>query len=203
MKRNAIVLGIGIAAFLSSSMPAMAGTVIGFDDAITDPITWHMPTGYGGLEWSSRWGVMSGDYYGDSPSGYANGVMSGGYVAFNSMGSPVTISRDSPFVFVGAYFTAAWQDGLQIDVEGYLDGELLYSTTFTVNTYEPTWVAVNWGHTDQLALSSSGGTPVGWCLSGTQFAMDNLTFHAPAPGAILLVGLGTGLTGWLRRRRAL
>lgn len=206
MKKNAIVLSIGLTAFLVIAMPAAATTVVDFDDAIADPITWHMPTGYAGFSWSSKWGVMSGGYYGDSPSGYANGTVSGDYVAFNSMGMPVEISRDTPFAFVGAYFTAAWRDGLQIDVEGYLAGELLYGETFTVSTQSPTWVLFDWGHTDQIVFSSSGGTPVGWRLSGTQFVMDNLTVgaaHAPAPGAFLMVGLGAGVTGWLRRRRAL
>jgi len=201
--KSTIVLGIGIAALLAAAMPAAAATTIDFDDAITDPITWHMPTGYGGLQWSSRWGVMSGDYYGDNSSGYANGTVSGEYVAFNSMGMPVEVDSYDPFTLVGAYFTAAWRDGLEINVQGYLDGDLLYSKTFTVDPYGPTWVQFDWGCIDQITFSSSGGTPVGWRLSGTQFAMDNLTIHAPAPGAIILVSLGTGLTGWLRRRRTL
>ncbi len=200
---NKIVLCIAIAACLVMAMPAAASTVVDFDDAITDPITWHMPSGYAGFNWSDRWGVMSSGYYGDNPSGYANGTISGSYVAFNSMGMPVEISRDESFVFVGAYFTAAWHDDLQITAQGYLGDDLLYSKTFTASVESPTWVQFGWGRTDRIAFSSSGGTPMGWLLPGTQFAMDNMTYRAPAPGAIILVGLGTGLTGWLRRRRTL
>jgi len=42
-------------------------------------------------------------------------------------------------------------------------------------------------------------------LSGNDFAIDDIAFSAviPAPGAVLLAGLGAGLVGMLRRRRAL
>jgi len=205
--KKAILLGIGMAAIgLLMSTSAVAG-VTTFDDVTTATTQWGIPSGYDGFAWSAKWGVMKGDTYSPQESGYFNTVVSPDYVAFNSMGSPVQLAVvGAPVDFVGAYFGAAWRDGLQIDVEGYLGGAIVDTKSFTVDTSGSTWVDFNWT-VDQVTFASSGGTPA-WQTGGTQFAMDNLTTReampsAPAPGAVILASLGAGLTGWLRRRKAL
>lgn len=202
MKRNTIVLGIGIAAILLSTMPATAGTVVCFDDLTTAPrLPDNIPAGYGGFNWTN-FGVAKDDHKGVN-TGYYNAAVSGDYVAFNHYGDPASFSSDTPITLVGANFTAAWRDGLQVDVEGYLAGDLVYSTAFTIDTYGPKWIQFDWDDVDQVMFRSSGGVGVGFAQDSYQFAMDNLSYHTPAPGAIILAGFGTGLTSWLRRRRAL
>ena len=58
------------------------------------------------------------------------------------------------------------------------------------------------------SFSISGLGPIGYVYfnsvaDGGGADIDNLTFSVPAPGALLLVSLGAGLVGWMRRRRAL
>jgi len=64
-------------------------------------------------------------------------------------------------------------------------------TTFTapINVGAPTSASISFAH--------AGGDNVGLLL-------DNVSLDViPAPGAILLGGIGAGLVGWLRRRRTL
>jgi hypothetical protein len=55
-----------------------------------------------------------------------------------------------------------------------------------------------------LSVTANGIAYVELSDSGNTFVVDDFTLQAiPAPGAILLGGIGAGLVGWLRRRRAL
>ena len=89
-------------------------------------------------------------------SGYTNGVVSGKYVAFNGYGSNASLSSLSSFLFTGAYFTGAWNDGLSITVNGFLGGVATMSKTFVVDSLAPTWQSFGW-NVDSLSFSSAGG----------------------------------------------
>ena len=199
MKRITAIVGFGMVVLFFMGMPVQAAGTIRFDDITSAERVSFVD--YEGFQWDN-FGVARYDHKGTG-TGYYNANVSGDYVAFNQWGEPATVLRDNPFSLVGACFTAAWRNGLQILAEGYLEGDLVHSRTFTVDTYDSTWVSFDWGYVDQVVFSTSGGESAGYAQNSPQFAMDNMVYHAPAPGAILLGGLGAGLTGWLRRRRTL
>ncbi|GAB2846088.1 hypothetical protein GCM10027277_12930 [Pseudoduganella ginsengisoli] len=153
---------------------ASAG-VVTFDDLPGD-YTQAIADGYQGFNWTNMNTIRADALPG---SGYQAGTVSQTNTAFNRDGGTVAISKAGPgtFDFVGAFFTSAWLDQ-EIALEGYADGQLLYSTaeSFVLDTVNPLWVQLGWGGIDTLVIYSS---------SGTQWAMDNMTVPEPPPLALL------------------
>lgn len=162
-----------------------------------------IPNGYGGFTWTNMY-YLNATIEVHSLVGYGAGMVSSPNVAYNVWADPAVVS-DSAFDFGGAYLTGAWNDDLNIQVEGYLGANLLYTQTVVVSSTAPTWFDFNYYGIDKLNFSSWGGTPnpdYSQYGEGAHFAMDNFT-AIPVPGAVLLGTIGVGLVGWLRRRKAL
>ena len=196
-------LALAVCMMIPAMVCAPASAMVDrFDEVTTEPDA-AIGNGYAGFNWQEFW-VLNAPEYPWNPSGYLNGLVSGDYVAFNGWGTPAEFSGRR-FNFEGVYLTSAWRDGMNIDIEGYRFGTLIYSETIVLNTNAPVWFEADYLNVDRVRFVSSGGTHhTGYAGDGTQFAMDNLTFSpVPAPGAILLVSLGTALVGCLRRRHAL
>jgi len=202
-----IVLAMAVLALMVGSGTTARATLVTFDDLTRNDSP--IPNGYGGLNWNNFY-VLDGVNYSGNPSGYQNGVVSPNNVAYNGFGNPAdALSVDSvtPFTFNSAYLTAAWRDGLQVTITGYLLGVQEDQTTVTVNTSGPSLITLNWTGIDDLNFNSFGGVPHGYSGgNGTQFAMDNFLYNAPVTAvpepSTFVIGLGClGFVGYALRRR--
>jgi len=169
-----------------------------FDDLSETTAGLPVPVGYRGFTWNNFY-YLDGIHYG-TPSGYTPGVVSTNNVGFNAGGSPanITSTNGSHFNFISAYLTAAWNDNLQVEAQGYVGGVLTYDQTYTLSATTPTLIIFDYLGVTKVNFISSGGTPhlAYGSSSATQFAMDNVTIGTvsspeihpitPIPGGVRL-----------------
>lgn len=199
MRGCTLVLLTSVAAVTLSTSQAKA-VVINFDDLSSgSPI----PNGYQGFNWDNFY-TLSGSQY--VPSGYNNGTVSNPNVAYNAYGFPASVSiNNSQFDFNSAYLTSAWNNGLNIVVEGFLNGVTKYSQTVTVDSTSATLFNFNFLGIDNLRFTSFGGINAGYFGSGEHFALDNFTYNqsanVPEPVTILGTLTAAGFGVILRRKQ--
>lgn len=139
-------------------------TLIDFEDLdLSQPIYWdgmEIPDGYHGYNWDiPDYGLnlyaVDGDNV-DQSTGY---YLAGSNVAFTPHAhQPINITRSDGgnFDFESVELTSAWDSSQEVTLEGYLDGNLLYSETVTIYNTSVTDVNVNWGPIDSLIIGNNG-----------------------------------------------
>jgi PEP-CTERM motif len=188
MKKLRLFLGF-VPAFVT--IAGSAQQTITFDNlpsSAASPIT----NGYAGFQWT---GFEYMDSRNEPGTGFANGTVSLYNIAFNQGGNPANFSSSIPFTLESADLTGAWNNGLHVEVQGFMGATLAYDHTYTVNATGPTLINFNFTGVNEVNLISSGGTSAGYAGVGTEFVMDNLIVAVPEPGTWALFGLGLGAMG--------
>ncbi len=196
---------IGFTFLLGSSGAAWA-EVLTFEDLT--PTYYYgtdIPGNYAGFQWANWYGASIPQYFQDFGVGggaYPNAVVSGNWVAYDGAGNPAEISLSSgSFDLNSVYLTAAWNDGLQMEVQGFTGDKLTYDNIYTVNTAAPTLLTLDYSGVTAVDFIPSGGTPNPVYASGgggENFAIDdlNLSIVVPEPSTFSLVGLAGGFMLW-------
>jgi subtilisin family serine protease len=152
-------------------------TVINFDDLSGS--FGSIPSSYAGFTWSADWSFISAAYatntWGDN--GYTRGTTSGPNVAYNGFANPVEITATTDFDFSSANITAAWRNDVTVTAQGYDDGVLMYTHTFTVDATEPTTHWFDFLSIDRVVISSSGGTAPVFPGDGAHIAIDDIVMN--------------------------
>lgn len=148
-----------------------------------DDLTGTIPFGYGALSWNNL-GTLNPTVDIVGESGYQAGLISQSNVVYCSGPSdsttPIVSSISSSghaFILNSAYMTAAWNDNLHLEVQGYYFGKSVYTRNYTLSAVKPTLVMFPGAPVTDVVFTTSGGTHHAQYTdgSGEHFAMDNLT----------------------------
>ena len=198
----AFSMGTAVVAVASDSQ-----TLITFDDLSLQSYGGPIPDGYAGFKWD-YFGVLDPQGFPGDSVGYLNGMVSPRHVAFNAYANSdgTTTGGFHAFGYAfnlnSAYLTAAWNDGLQVRVMGFVNGLATYDSTYTFDTIGPSLVNFNYLGIDKVEFISYGGLPHGNPgFGGTQVAIDNLVISVPEPNTVSLLVFGSCIGRFAFKRR--
>jgi hypothetical protein len=184
MKRRYLCLGLLVLPMLLLNVPSVLAETVDFDDL--DPFYsdgYPVPAGYAGLTWVNFNSMYVPSYHGDS-IGYVTGMASEEFVVYNFLGGAAEFSSSEPFTFVGAYLTAAWFDGLEITVDGYVDSQLVYTSTVRVSPTVRQYFTFDYKGVTRVTFIPSGGTLAAQSpVDRPFFVLDNLEITGGDPEA--------------------
>jgi hypothetical protein len=113
-------------------------------------------------------------------------------------------SPGSPFGLTSLWLTPGWNNGLNVAINGWLNGIVTHSTTVTLTGPSTAQqIALNWNNIDMVELTPFGGSNAGVGGSGDHLVLDDIgTSVTPEPATFVLMGSGLlAFVGVARRRR--
>jgi hypothetical protein len=177
--------------------------VVTFDELSETGSGAFLPTSYQSLTWSNffinnailRTNILYGGPQGPHTrlTGNYYGMVSQSNVVMCGIGDGGEIdSFGTNFNFLSAYLTGDYYSNLNIEVQGFRAGTLLYDQTVIASATNPTLFVFGYTNIDRLYFAASGGQPAFEVSPSPRlFAMDNLTFEfVPEPSGFLLTTAG-------------
>lgn len=127
-------------------------------------------------------------------------VVSGTHAALNPYFGATTMSSATAFSFNSGYFSSFDGSGTPLSISAYLNGVLLGTKNFTINSSSATLVKL-----DQSLFGNV--TSVVFNNNPNALLFDNLTVNAvtaavPEPGSLALLGIAIAGLAAARRKRA-
>jgi hypothetical protein len=167
---------VALLASFGTASASPVNELLTFDNLSFDGLYVPVPGGYGGLQWNNFEVLNTVQELNDyGPNGEVNGMVSPNNVIFNDFGNPSSLSDGSAFDLNSAYLAGVWNDGMQLEVQGFVGTTLAYDNTYTLSTQGPTLIDFNYDDVDEVNFIASGGTPHGYPFGhGTQFSIDNM-----------------------------
>lgn len=206
MKKILLVLALTIC--VSFCAGTSWATIIDFED-LSAGVYDALPDNYGGFYWSEYAYYMTRNYINAYPgtyfgTGYDNGII-GNAAVITRFEEPIFMTSTTPFNFIEAKITAAWNTNQNVILEGWLNGTKKYSNTVTVDYTDPLCV-FDFFEIDTLNIipDYSTGIDAGFHGGGHHIVIDNITYSSgavPEPSSFMLMGFGGIITALIKRRR--